>query len=175
MSALVQVQPRSTYLQMTRPLTHFWTPVREGQSKRSSPATPAWIPLRTVERPQPALPGSPPPTTHWGFHSRSINTSHPSPSRWKRRRLTSQCWPSRDSRSLSCHVTFINTNQRVGMTATLNNQGPTRSCRRVDLCLPPASSNESNKHVMRGTNWLLGASVAPDSGHWWDVQMFHSF
>lgn len=135
MSVLAQVRLRSTYLQMTRLLTPYWTPVREGRSRRSS--TPIWILLHTVERPRPALPGSPPPTTRWDYRSRSINTSHPSPSRWRRRRLMSQCWPSRDSPSLSCHVTFINTNQRGGMMATLGSQGQTRSCRTINLFLSP--------------------------------------
>lgn len=138
MSVLAQVQLRSTYQQTTHLLTPFWTPFREGQSRRSSLTTPVQILLNTVERPQPAPPGSPPHTTHWDYRSRSINTSHPSPSRWKRRRLMSQCWPSSDSPSLSCHVTSINTNQRGRMMATPGNQGQTRSCRIINLFLSPA-------------------------------------
>lgn len=129
---------RSTYLQMTHLLTPCWTPVRQGQSRRSSLTTPAQILLHITERPQPAPPGSPPPVTRWDYRSRSINTSHPFPSRWRRRRLMSQCWPSRDSPSLLCHVTFTNTNQREGMTATPGNQGRTRSCRTINLFLSPA-------------------------------------
>lgn len=169
MSVLAQVRLRSTYLQMTRLLTPCWTPVREGQSRRSSLTTPVWILLHTVERPQPALPGSPPPTAHWDYRSRSINTSLPSPSRWKRHRLMSQCWPSRGSPSLSCHVTFINTNLRGGMMATPGNQGQTRSCRTINLFLSPAPpvapSWVKQTLVMWGTKWLLGAAVTPNSGH----------
>lgn len=126
---------RSTYLQMTHLLTPCWTPVRQEQSKRSSQTTPtpAQILLHITERPQPVPPGSPPPTTSWDYRTRSINTSHPSPSRWMRRRLMSQCWPSRDSPFLLCHVTFTNTNQRGGTTATPSNQGRTRSCRTINF------------------------------------------
>ncbi len=138
MSVLARVQLRSTYLQMTRPLTPYWTPVREGRSRRSSLTTPVWIRHRTVVRLQPAPPGSPPPTTRWDSRSRRTSTSHPSPSHWKRRRLMSQCWPSRDSPCLSCHVTFINTNQRGGMMAPPGNQDPTRSCRTIKSLLSPA-------------------------------------
>lgn len=145
MSVLAQVQLRSTFLQMTHLLTPYWTPVREERSRRQT--TPVWIILHTAERPRPALPGSPPPTTRWDHSSRRLNTSHPSPSHWKQRRLTSQCWPSRDSRSLSCHVTFINTNQRGGMMATPRNKGRTISCRTINVFLSPALSAELNKHL----------------------------
>lgn len=137
MSVLVLVRLRSTYLQMTHLLTPYWTLVREEQSRRSSLATPVWILRHTLEKPQPALPGSLPPTTHQDYRSRSINTSHPSPSHWRRRHLMSQCLQSRDSPSLSCRVTFINTNQRGGTMATPSNQGQTRSCRTINLFLSP--------------------------------------
>lgn len=140
MSALAQVRLRSTSLQMTRLLTPWWTPVREGSSRRDSPATPFQSLLHTVERPQPVPPGFPPPTTHWDCKSRSINTLHPSPSRWRRLRLTSRCWRSRDNPSLSCHVTFINTNQSGGMMATPSNSRQTRSHRTVNLFLSPVGS-----------------------------------
>lgn len=140
MSVLAQVRLRSTYLRMIHLRTRCWTPVKEGRSRRSSLTTPAWIHLHTVERSLPAPPGSPPPAIRWDCRSRSINTSHPSPSRWKRHRLMSRCWPSRDTPSLSCHVTFINTNQRRGMVATPGNKGRTRSCRTINLFLSPAPS-----------------------------------
>lgn len=159
MSVLAQVRLRSTYLQTTRLLTPCWTPVREGQSRRSSLTAPVWIRLHTVGRPRPAPPGSPPPTTHRDYRSRSINTSHPSPSRWKQRRLTSQCLPSRDSPCLSCRVTFINTNQRGGMMATPGHQARTRSCRPVNWFLSPALSvvpSWIKQHLWcGGTEWLL--------------------
>ena len=130
MSVLAQDRLRSTSPQMTRLLTPYWTRVRAGRSRRSSPATPARIP-------RPAPPGSPPPATRWD--QRGINTSRPSPSRWRRRRLTSRCWrSSRDSPSLSCHVTFTNTNQRGGRRAARGSLGRTRSCRTVRLFPPPA-------------------------------------
>lgn len=131
MSVLARVPPRSTYPQMTRLLTPCWTPVKERRSRRSSPATAAWIPPRTVGRAQPAPPGSPPPPTRWDC--RSPNTLRPSPSRWKQRRLMSPCWPIRDSPSPSCHVTFINTNQRGRMMATPRNMGRTTSCRIINF------------------------------------------
>lgn len=137
MSALVLVRLRSIYLQMTHRPTPYWTPVREEQSRRSSLATPVWSPHPTLERPQPALPGSLPPTTHWDCRSRRINTSHPSPSHWRQHHLMSQCLLSRDNLSLSCHVTFINTNQRGGRMATPSNQGRTRSCRTINLFPSP--------------------------------------
>lgn len=140
MSASAQVQLRSTFLQMTHLLTPYWTPVRRQ-------TTPVWIILHTVESPQPVLPGSPPPTTHWDHSSRRLNTSHPSPSQWKQRRLMSQCWPSRDSPSPSCHVTFINTNQRGEMMATPRNKGRTTSCRTINFFLSPALLAEWKKHL----------------------------
>lgn len=175
MSVLAQVQLRSTYLQMTHLLTPYWTPVREGRSRRSSQTTPVWIILHTVERPRPALPGSPPPTTRWDYSSRSLTTSHPSPSRWKQRRLMSQCWPIRDSPSLSCHVTFINTNQRGGMMATPRNKGRTISCRTINLFLSPALLAELNKHL-----WCV-AHCGRSEQLWhqtmdteWDAHLFHT-
>lgn len=140
MSVLAQVRLRSTYLQMTHLHTPCWTPVREGQSSSSSSsrATAAQLRLHTVERPLPVLPGSPPPTTHWDYRNRSINTLHPSPSRWRQHRLMSQCWLSMDSPSLSCHVTFINTNQRGETMVTPSNFQRTRSCRTVNLYFSPA-------------------------------------
>lgn len=153
MSVLVLVRLRSTYLQMTHPLTPCWIPVREEQSRRSSLATPLWIPHHIQEKPQPALPGSLPHTTHWDYRSRSINTSHPSPSHWRRHHLMSQCLLSRDSPSLLCHVTFINTNQTGGTMATPSNQGQTRSCRTINLFLSPALlvvPSWISQHLWRG-------------------------
>lgn len=138
MSALAQVRLRSSYQQMTPLPTPCWTPVREARSRRSSLTTAASILLLTVERRQPAPPGSPPPTAHWDC--KSINKSQPSPSRRRQRRLMSQCWPSRDNPSHSCHVTFINTNRREGMKAARSNRGQTRSCRTTNLFLSPALS-----------------------------------
>lgn len=137
MSVLVQVRLRSTSLQMTHLLTHWWTPVRGEQSRRNGLATPLQILPHTAERPQPVLPGFLPPTTHWDCKSRSINILHLSPSHWRQHHLMSQCCQSRDSPSLSCHVTFINTNQRGGMMATPSNSLRTRSHRTVNLFLSP--------------------------------------
>lgn len=138
MSVSAQDRLRSTSLQMTRLLTPYWTHLREGRSRRSSLNTPVWIRLHTAERPRPAPPGSPPHTTLWDCRSRSRNTSHPSPSRWKQRRLMSQCWLSRDSPSPSCHVTFINTNQRGGLMTTPRSRERTRSHRTIRLFPSPA-------------------------------------
>lgn len=167
MSVLAPVRLRSTYLQMTRLPTPYWIHVREGQGRTSSRATP--VRIHTVERPQPALAGSPPPTTRWDCKSKSITTSRPSPSRWRRHRPMSLCWPSRDNPSLSCHVTFINTSQRGGAMAAPSNQGQARSCRTINLFLPPAllvvPSWNFTTLVMWGTKWLLGAAVRPHNGH----------
>lgn len=96
MSVLAQGPLRSTCLQMTHLPTPSWTPVKEGQSRRDGhPA--AWMDLRTVGGVLRLPPGSPPLTTRWDCSSRSSKTSHPSPYRRRRRRLTSRSWPSRDS------------------------------------------------------------------------------
>lgn len=138
MSVLAQVPLKSTYLQMTHLLTPYWTPVREGRSRRSSRIT-AWIlSLHTAVRPRPVLPGSPPPTTPWDHKSKSLNASHPSPSHWKQLRLMSQYWLSRYGPSHSCHVTFINTNQRGRMMEAPHSQGWMVSCRTINLFLTPA-------------------------------------
>lgn len=121
MSAWALVPLSSTSLQMTHLRTPCWTPATEDQSRRSGPASPAWM----LENRQPAPPGSP--TTHWDGRSTSINTSHPSPSPWRRRHLMSQCLRSRGSPSPSCHVTFINTNRWGGTMATPSTPGQTRS------------------------------------------------
>lgn len=165
MSVLAQVQLRSTYLQMIHLLTPYWTLVRELRSRRNSQTTPVWILLHTVERPQPVLPGSPPPTTNWDYRSRRLNTSHPSPSHWKQRRLMSQCWPIRDSPSLSCQVTFINTNQREGKIATPRNRGRTISYRTINFFFFTCAVGWCKQAlVLCGTKWQLGAAVTLNNG-----------
>lgn len=129
MSVLAQGPLRCTFLRTTHLPTPYWTPVKEGRRRRGSQT----MVLRTVAEAPRAPPGSPPPTTRWDCSSRSSNTSHPSPSHRRQRRRTSRCWPSRDSRSLWCHVTFINTNQRGGTMATPRCRGWTTSCRTINL------------------------------------------
>lgn len=134
MNVLIQIQLKSTFPRMTHLLTLFWTPVRVDKSQKCTPATPIQMFPETVERPLPALPGSPPPTTP---RNKSINMSHPSPSHRRQRHLMSQCWLNRDSPSLLCHVTFINTNQRGEKMATPSSSQQTRSPRTVDLFSSP--------------------------------------
>lgn len=135
MSVSARVQPRSTYLQMTHLLTPYWTPVREGRSRKSSQITLVRIIRHSMERPRRVRPGSPHPATSQDYRS-SLDTLHPSLSHWKQRHLMSQCWLSRDSHSLSCHVTFINTNQRGGMKAP-RKRDQTISFRTTNLFFSP--------------------------------------
>lgn len=162
MTVLAQGPLRSTFLQMTHLPTPYWTPVKEGQRKRSSQTT-AWMVPRTVAAALRAPPGSPPPTTRWGCRGRSSNTSHPSPSHRRQRRRMSRCWPSRDSRSLWCHVTFINTNQRGGTMATPRCQGWTTSCRTINLFCTPALLAEPWHLLMCCTERLMGAAATPNN------------
>lgn len=162
MSVLAQGPLRSTFLPMTHLPTPCWTPVKEGQRKRSSQTT-ALMVRRTVAAAPRVPPGSPPPTTRWDCSGRSSNTSHPSPSHRRQRRPTSRCWPSRDSRSLWCHVTFINTNQRGGTMATPRCRGWTTSCRTINLFFTPALLAEPWHLLMCCTEWLMGAAVTPNN------------
>lgn len=155
MSVSVQVPLRSTYPQMNHLLTLYWTPVGAWQSQRSSSLTRVQMLLRAMGRHQPALPGLPPPTTPWDC--RSINTSHPFPSPWRRRRLTSRCWLSRGSPSLSCHVTFINTIQKGPITTTPHSSRQTRSRRTLNRF--------SALELLGEGEAALGSSRGPNSGN----------
>lgn len=162
MSVLAQGPPRSTFLQMTHLPTPSWTPVKEGQSRRGSPPA-AWMVLRTVGGVPRVPPGSPPPTTRWDCSSMSSKTSHPSPYQRRRRRLTSRCWPSRDSRCRWCHVTFLSTNQRGGAMATPRSLSWTTSCRTINLVFTPVLLAVPWHLLMCCTERMMGAAATPNN------------
>lgn len=143
MSVLDQIRLRSTYQLMTHLPTPCWTPVGARLSQRSSPHTPLQMLLSITESRQPALhgppPPPPPPTIPWDYTS-SSNTLHPFPSHWRQHHRMRQCWQSRDSPSLSCHVTLINTARRGTTATTPSNSPPTRSPKTFNLFSSPELS-----------------------------------
>lgn len=141
-----QIPLRSTSQPMTRLPTPCWTPVRAWPSQNSIPHTPVQMPPSAVGRRQPALPGlppppPPPPTIPWDCMRGSSNTLHLFPSPWRQHHLTRQCWLSRGSPSLSCHVTLINTIRRGTTAKTPSNSQPARSPKTINLfCSPKLSA-----------------------------------